>query len=61
MRPGVNGAIVPARDPQGRLGWVFQAPDGTKGPFHPVTGADRIRAFLAARVDWRAWLNTRKR
>ena len=61
MRVGVNGAVVPARDDHGRPGWVFQAPDGTRGPFHPTVGGDNARAMLAARVDWRAWLNSHAR
>jgi hypothetical protein len=55
---GVNGAVVGARDHHGRRGYVFEAPDGTRGPFHLRIGRSSLgfwRAFAAARNDWQAW------
>jgi hypothetical protein len=59
LEVGVNGAIVPTRDAAGRPGLRFQAPDGTFGPFHLRIGRGKgfLAAYMAARNDWRAWVN----
>lgn len=57
MRPGVNGQIVVVTR-SGRHGYVFEAPDKTQGPFHPMTGPQDVRAFAQARTDWRKWLSS---
>lgn len=59
MEPGVNGVILPVTR-GGRDGYVFQAPDGSQGPFHPSTGPADVRAFAQARADWRDFLNPKK-
>lgn len=55
MEPGVNGAIV-VETRSGRRGYVFVAPDGAKGLFHPIGDTKGVRAFAEARADWRAFL-----
>lgn len=58
LQPGVNGAVVGARDDQGRYGLRFKAPDGTYGPLHLQPGGNGfLRAWLPAVADWRAWLD----
>lgn len=54
LEVGRNGAIVPVTKPS--PGLVFRAPDGTLGPFHAKAGG-WMAAFVAARRDWRAWVD----
>ena len=60
LEPGVNGAIVGSRDAGGNPGLRFQAPDGTFGPHHAMTPGTPgfLAAFLAARFDWRKWVDS---
>lgn len=60
LQPGVNGVILPVTV-HGRPGYVFEAPDKTRGPFHPEVGkSGATRAFYQARLDWRSWLDKRE-